>query len=67
MQERKNTKYRLIGADLDVDVFLREYEGPMANERPLPSGVSWGKRPKWNGTIIDLTPVVGGPAVAPIA
>ena len=60
-------EYRLVGADVDVMGFLRKCEERRASERPLRSRMSWRDRPKWNGKIINLIPVVGDVAVAPNA
>ena len=67
IQDRKIATYSLIVVDLDVRIFLDKCGTRRACERPLPSRVTRENRPKWNGTIIRLTPVVGGPFVAPVA
>ena len=36
--------------------FLRKREERRTKERPPLKRISWTKRPKWNGSIIDLTP-----------
>ena len=47
----------------DVGHFLERREYRRRKAPPL-ANVAWEKRPKWNGSIINLTPVVGGPGRA---
>ena len=67
IQDRKKAGYRFFDADVNVRNLLRTCVERRAIERPLPSRISWENRPKWNSKIVNLTPVVGDPPVAPIA
>ena len=48
-------------ARFDVERFLRNCEARRAAQRPPRNRIAWENRPKLEGTIINLTPVGGGP------
>ena len=48
----------------EVGRFLGECDECRVAQRPPLSSIVWKNRPKWDGEIIDLAPVVGGPPIA---
>ena len=48
----------------EADRSLTDCEERRSIQRLPPSGIAWENRPKWDGEIINLTPVVGDPFVA---
>ena len=50
-------------ASMRVERFLRNCEERRSQQHPPPKKVVWENRLKWNSSIINLIPVVGGPPV----
>ena len=48
----------------EVRRFLDECEARRATQRPPPRRIAWRNCPKWDGRIINLAQVGGGPPVA---
>lgn len=58
--ERGEARNRLENARCDVERFLERCEARRSQQRLPPNRISWRNRPRWNGSITNLTPVVGG-------
>lgn len=60
MQGTIRAEYGIEGADLNVQRFLGTCEARRSMQRPPPKRISWENRPKWDGSMINLAPVVDG-------
>ena len=61
---RRGAERRVEDASFDVRRLLLKCEARRATQRPPPSRISCENRPKWDGGIINLTPVGDGSPVA---
>ena len=59
------SKDRIEHAFFEVRRFLANCGARGSRQPPPPKRISCEKRPRWNGAIINLTPVVGGALVVP--